>query len=325
MVELNGMNRRLAEAASKEARTNQLANELFKRGLAMTMDSAKQLAASMVETELRVQKRFQERAHPSIGEGRPSYNEVARDSVMRRVYNKADEPVQQSQQREVPVPSFEGLPTGRTLRELHEEYERQQHPGAIKKSAEEFLEHAFNHEPVEVPTEYETPANGSGSPKMVERPAPAPELIPQSPELAPEPAPDFIPEAVQGLLPEPAPDFAPEAAFAPEPPEPTPEPPFPEPEDFIEIRPEHFPPTQPAAAPTPEEAPAAEEAAEEEFVPPGSPEDQAAEPGDEDAASAEEPTGESPPPAAEEPPAKPREDLAKKHGVDLNAIFNVNK
>jgi hypothetical protein len=321
MVELNGMNRRLAEAANKEARTNQLANELFKRGLAMTMDSAKQLATSMVETELRVQKRFQERAHPSIGEGRPSYNEVARDSVMRRVYNKADEPIRQSQQREVPIPPVEGLPTGRTLRELHEEYERQQHPSA-KESAEELLAHALNSEPIEVSTEYETPANGSGSPKMVEHTAPAPELIPES--LAPEPTPEFIPEAVQELFPEPTLDFAPDTVLAPEPPEPTPEPPFPEPEDFIEIRPEHFPPEPPAAVPAPEETPA-DEAVEESFLPPQGPEDYAAPPGDEDATSAEEPTGENPPPAAEELSAKPKEDLAKKHGVDLNALFNVNK
>ena len=129
MVDFNEMNKRLADAGSKDARVNQLANELFKRGLAMTMDSAKQLAASMVETEMRVQKKFQERTHPVIDQGRPSYNEVARESVVKRNYNRADEPVRQSAPRaEIPLaqphPSGESLGAGKTLRELHEEFER---------------------------------------------------------------------------------------------------------------------------------------------------------------------------------------------------------
>ena len=130
-------------------------------------------------------------------------------------------------------------------------------------------------------------------------------------------------------------------------PPPEPSPPI-DSEEFIELRPEHFeePPASVAVVPEPVSssapvlsdsvASAAEsssvvvpEAAAVESVDTGyvtvvAEADHAAEPGDEELATAEEPesTSKEAAPVVEKPE---REDLAKKHGVDLHNIFNVNK
>lgn len=60
-MEFNEMNDRLRNAGSREQRVRELAEQLHRRGLAMTMMSARQLAESMVATERLVQKRYQEK------------------------------------------------------------------------------------------------------------------------------------------------------------------------------------------------------------------------------------------------------------------------
>lgn len=60
-MDFNEMNRRLDGGASKEQRIRELAESLHRRGLAMTKSSALELARSMVETENRVQQRYEER------------------------------------------------------------------------------------------------------------------------------------------------------------------------------------------------------------------------------------------------------------------------
>ena len=306
MADFNEMNKRLGEASQTEARVNQLANELFKRGLAMTMDSAKQLATSMVETELRIQKRYQEHTRPTVGQGAPSYNQVARESVAKRVYNRADEPVRQTRSQEpVKVPLVEGFPRGRTLKELNEEYESSQYTvqeNARRENVGELRARALRPEPVAVHEQYDLPVDETPTrtdiPPTEEHPPLdseefielRPEHLPSEPKAEPLPAPEALAALVIQPAVEPDEGFLPvgveehhdaepgdeDVAVAGEPPE----------------QPAEQPPAQ-SAEPTPEPEPS------------------------------EEPKPAQEPPA--EPPAKPKEDLAKKHGVDLHSIFNVNK
>lgn len=66
--------------STRGERVNQLAESLFRRGLAMTMSSARQLAESMVETENRVQTKYQE------------HSRAASESVLSGSWGKKDVP-----------------------------------------------------------------------------------------------------------------------------------------------------------------------------------------------------------------------------------------
>ncbi|MBR9692339.1 hypothetical protein GOV07_00225 [Candidatus Woesearchaeota archaeon] len=60
-MSFNEITRNLEDAGSREQRIRELAESLQRRGLAMTSESARQLAKSMVETERKVQQRYQEK------------------------------------------------------------------------------------------------------------------------------------------------------------------------------------------------------------------------------------------------------------------------
>jgi len=57
----NEIRRNLEDAGTRDARIRELAESLHRRGLAMTKESARQLAESMVATERKVQQHYQER------------------------------------------------------------------------------------------------------------------------------------------------------------------------------------------------------------------------------------------------------------------------
>ena len=57
-MSFNEITRNLENAGSREQRIRELAENLQRRGLAMTAESARQLATSMVETERKVQQRY---------------------------------------------------------------------------------------------------------------------------------------------------------------------------------------------------------------------------------------------------------------------------
>ena len=68
-MSFNEISRNLENAGSREQRIRELAENLQRRGLAMTAESARQLATSMVETERKVQQRYQERKESATSYG----------------------------------------------------------------------------------------------------------------------------------------------------------------------------------------------------------------------------------------------------------------
>ncbi len=137
------------ESADPERRIKELAETLLRRGLAMTKDSARNLAQSMIETEERVQRQFAERK-----EGATRYGSGPRNGLLGgRYYNEADKPVQQSRTSD---PS---------LKELHRDYRDAEQSSFRKSKVDEFRDRALNPRPVAVQTEYDVPWAGVASPR----------------------------------------------------------------------------------------------------------------------------------------------------------------
>ncbi len=335
-MSFNEMNDRLKGAESRETRVRLLAENLFRRGLVMTMASARQMAESMVDTERKVQQRFEEQRG-----GATHYP-----------------PSGVSGQREIPLASkgflhqVEGQPRS--------EYADL---SALKENAQRLRERAANPRPVEIQTHYETPRNGGNAKAVAPRgeELSAADFVDLKPDMLVSEAAEESPVAPHAAVPTPSPSPVSSASADEEPAED---------DDFIELTP--APESEASAAENADEplleleedAPGAPgQEAEEEFVAAAdesvpSPEDGSeyvtlgeeaeheAEPGDEELGGGNDEESTEPPKAdpsaaapakrpdaepaaherAEEPaPEKPRENLAKKFGVDLGSIFNVNK
>lgn len=131
-MDFNEMNRNLEGSNSRERRIRELMEKLLRRGLAMTKESARQLAESMLQTEERVQKTFQDRK-----ENATMYNTPSRKDV----------PVVENAKG----PGFMSPP--KTLSQLQAEYD-------VKRvNMERMRENAISSKPVAVQTHYDTPEN----------------------------------------------------------------------------------------------------------------------------------------------------------------------
>jgi|GEM_PF-3188676 len=379
-MNFNDMNKRLADTSSNEQRVRELAEMLLRRGLAMTKESARHLAQSMIETERRVQKTFEERK-----QGATNYN-VARPSSGQRYYNKAEEPVLQTSPKTQSF-GFAAAPIGK----LHEEYVQAERDAVKKSNGQEIRDRALNPRPVAVQTHYDMPRNSQAAGAEPEESVDGETYVELKPDMlvseAAEPVPKAAEPEQESSEPEPdsEPDSEPEEATTPESeddapaedesitvdadekdhpseepadeqqaePEPAeqessesessvqeeegpaPEQEEPSPTDNDADKQELSEPTdaesEPEEAATPkseDQAPADDESIadneEEEDRPPEEPEnEQQTEP---ELAGQEPSESESSAQEEEKPAPEPkREDLGKKHGIDLGSIFNVNK
>lgn len=328
MVDLNEMNKRASSLSGRDGRVAVLAENLFKRGLAMTMSSARSLAETMVDTESKVQRQYEDRkadfTRPSETPMRPQ-----RDVPLTSGFGHKTEqaPIERPAPPRTHVETEHATPENKYLRENIEE---------IKRRAVEGVK-------VEVHADYETPRHADNhSPKGVYIPPPSKdEYVELKPEMT-------VAEAFAAA----------ERADAQgsERREPTTE-------EFVTLPVQH----EPEAAvhegyvsiPVPETVEAVPEKSEpllddEAYVVMKGDAHHEEEPGDEDVsddagravtlAPAERETAhdeseveaeplavalqeaaEPAPTPAPEPERPKREDMAKKHGIDLSSIFNVNK
>jgi hypothetical protein len=129
-MDFNEMNRNLEGKGSRDQKVRELAEKLQRRGLAMTKESARQLAESMVQTEERVQKTFQERK-----ENASMYNEP-----------KREQPVVESAKGP-------GFMQTKTLSQLQDEHT------AKRAKAEEMRQNALENKPINIQNHFDTPEN----------------------------------------------------------------------------------------------------------------------------------------------------------------------
>jgi hypothetical protein len=337
----DGLNKRQEDLVGKEQRVRELADNLLRRGLAMTKDSAKSLAESMVATEVRIQRKYEEqKARATFDRNAPSYNELA--SRQPRFYNKVDEPASRGE----PV-ALEGTPVGKSIGALDEEFRLAEEAAMRKAANEAFVQRATHPEPLHVETRYETPLADAGVPEQwVELAAPATATEATGTEPVAEPATaEHYPELTPEML-------VSEAVEENEVPVSEVFTPVVEPETAEPVAGEQYPELTPELMRTAHEQALeldvtqadeplvpdfsdAEEPEETETIPSddtmqASSEDNLST-GADDPVGVDEPFEVAPQPAAatpqpEEKPAEPaKENLAKKHGVDLSDIFNVNK
>ena len=173
MVDLNEMNKRASGLAGRDGRIAVLAENLFKRGLAMTMASARSLAETMVDTEHKVQRQYEERrgnlthASTAPAQSRPRDVPLTRPGVVseREPALSIERPAPPS----VRSSAASGTPENKYLAENID---------AMKRRAVEGVK-------VEVRAEYETPRSADNrAPKGVYIPPPSKdEYVELKPEM----------------------------------------------------------------------------------------------------------------------------------------------
>ncbi len=301
-MSFNELRRNLEDSASREARIRELAENLQRRGLAMTKESARQLAISMVETERKVQRRYQERKEQAT-----SYNDPrsksreggeTRQGATRGFLHTSpakreeQEPVDPSPHVEYPElkPSMTAaeaaagpVQEGPAAPEEEEQEEEQKVAPESSESSSMGSSSAENSAETSEPDEY--PVLGAAEDHAAEpgdeelgSEAESETPVEEADEHADEAEPAVADEGAGGYV-----ELAGEASVAAE---------------------------SPGAEKESEKESREEESGEEESV------------GEEPAESASDAQSSE---AVSETEQPQREDLGKKHGIDLANIFNVNK
>jgi|GEM_PF-4253966 len=309
------------KSSGREERIRTLADNLFKRGLVMTMGSARQMAESMVDTEQRVQKKFEEQkgyAHAALAKPAPAKmgthastpEERIRQEVIAEIRGHAiggQQPVKVHAEFEVPktagdIGSTKGvvLPKERPPAESVLQPDDSVRPDMIVAQAvkHEMPAREIVHEPAAVHEPI------TSEPAPIERPEHKIELfhdeLPKQAEHKVEVFHDTLPP--REPMPEPVPLTMPEVEETPGP--------------MIEILNE---------GPMEEEQPEAGTASSTPAFIPEQSDDEFIQIMDDEPVAEQKAVIAPVVEPAPVVPEKPREDLAKKHGVDIFNIFGVKK
>lgn len=151
-MDFNQMREKLKGARSNDERIRLLAENLLRRKLAMTMSSARQLAESMILTEERVQKVYQERKERSS-----NYGEDTTDKIK----------AQKSSQRTSPR-SYDktNASSNNTSNNINSGFLKGVYSDAVRKeNGDKMRERAQMPKPVNVQAHYDTPKASTTTPK----------------------------------------------------------------------------------------------------------------------------------------------------------------